>query len=61
MPMLTLLKNSMISVAAVLLNIFHPGRCFNQNLQDTSVDLSTIDHEEADEVVTVNMQSKVHN
>jgi hypothetical protein len=45
----------MVSVAAVLLNIFHPGRCFGQNLKDTAVDLSTIDQTEG---VVVFMQSK---
>jgi len=54
--------DSMVSVAAVLLNVFHPGRCFKQNLKDTAVDLSTIDHKEGDEevVVDVYMQSKAH-
>lgn len=52
--------NSMISVAAVLLNIFHPGRCFKQNLKDTAVDLSTIDYREVDEEVTIDMRSKAH-
>lgn len=51
----------MVSVAAVLLNVFHPGRCFDQNLKDTVVDLSTIDHKEGDdEVLSVYMQSKAH-
>ncbi|KAI4844073.1 parasitic phase-specific protein PSP-1 [Aureobasidium sp. EXF-8845] len=49
--------NSMVSVAAVLLNLFHPGRCFKQNLKDTAVDLSTIDQTEE---VVVYMQSKAH-
>lgn len=52
--------NSMISVAAVLLNIFHPGRCFKQNLTDTAVDLSTFDNQEAYEEVNVDMPSKAH-
>lgn len=53
--------DSMVSVAAVLLNVFHPGRCFKQNLKDTAVDLSTIDHKEGDqEVVDVYLQSKAH-
>lgn len=52
--------NSMISVAAVLLNIFHPGRCFKRNLKDTAVDLSTIDYREVDEEVDIDMQSKAH-
>jgi hypothetical protein len=46
----------MVSVAAVLLNIFHPGRCFKQNLRDTAVDLSAIDQKEGDEEVRVHMQ-----
>jgi hypothetical protein len=50
-------NHSMVSVAAVLLNIFHPGRCFKQNLKDTAVDLSTIDQTEE---VVVYMQSKAH-
>lgn len=58
--MLTFEGNSMISVAAVLLNVFHPGRCFKQNLTDTAVDLSTFDNQEVDEQVNVDMQSKAH-
>ncbi|KAI4727120.1 parasitic phase-specific protein PSP-1 [Aureobasidium sp. EXF-10728] len=56
------LDSVMISIAAVLLNIFHPGRCFEQNLGDTAVDLSTIDQKEEDEVfdMTVYAQSKAH-
>jgi len=51
----------MISVAAVLLNIFHPGRCFKQNLNETAVDLSTIDQKEEDEEsIQVYTQSKAH-
>jgi hypothetical protein len=50
----------MVSVAAVLLNIFHPGRCFKQNLKDTAVDLSTIDQKDGDEEINVYMQSKAH-
>ena len=60
MSMLTFEGNSMISVAAVLLNVFHPGRCFKQNLTDTAVDLSTFDNHEVDEQVNVDMQSKAH-
>jgi hypothetical protein len=50
----------MVSVAAVLLNLFHPGRCFTQNLKDTAVDLSTIDQKDGDEEINVYMQSKAH-
>lgn len=60
MPKLTSRKNRMISVAAVLLNVFHPGRCFKQNLKDTAVDLSSIDYQEVDEEASINMQSKAH-
>ncbi|KAG9548226.1 RTA1-domain-containing protein, partial [Aureobasidium melanogenum] len=54
------LDSVMISVAAVLLNVFHPGRCFKQNLKDTAVDLSSIDYQEVEEEASINMQSKAH-
>ncbi|KAI4719448.1 parasitic phase-specific protein PSP-1 [Aureobasidium sp. EXF-10727] len=56
------LDSVMISVAAVLLNIFHPGRCFGQNLGDTAMDLSNMDQKEEGEVfdMTVYAQSKAH-
>lgn len=51
----------MISVAAVLLNIFHPGRCFRQNLNETAVDLSTLDQKDGDEEsIQVYALSKAH-
>jgi len=53
--------NRMISVAAVLLNIFHPGRCFRQNLNETAVDLSTLDQKDGDEEsIQVFALSKAH-
>lgn len=50
----------MVSVAAVLLNVFHPGRCFEQNFKDTAVDLSMLDQREGDGELSVYMQSKAH-
>ncbi|KAI5266794.1 parasitic phase-specific protein PSP-1 [Aureobasidium subglaciale] len=56
-----ILDSVMISVAAVLLNIFHPGRCFKTSLRETSVDLSRLERKEEDEEnLTVFVQSKAH-
>ncbi|THY26827.1 parasitic phase-specific protein PSP-1 [Aureobasidium pullulans] len=56
-----ILDSVMISVAAVLLNIFHPGRCFRQNLNETAVDLSTMDQKDGDEEsIQVYALSKAH-
>ncbi|KAI5202379.1 parasitic phase-specific protein PSP-1 [Aureobasidium subglaciale] len=55
------LDSVMISAAAVLLNVFHPGRCFKRSMRETSVDLSRLERKEEDEGnLTVFVQSKAH-